>query len=86
MVMSEAWRLFWAGFRVGVVEAWAGAKKGAKRGAREAVVGFWTPLWPRFWRYVVREGRGGWRAGLRAFYTGSDLMLRHGLDRRGRPR
>lgn len=87
MAVSEAWRVFWAGFRKGSAEAWTAATMGAQRGARDAVVGFWTPLRPRFWRYVIRHARaGGWRAGLRAVDRGMGLMLHHGLDQQGRLR
>lgn len=87
MALSEAWRVFWVGFRAGSAEVWGEARKGARRGARDALVGFWTPLRPRFWRYVIREARaGGWRAGLRAVDRGMGLMLHHGLDPRGRLR
>lgn len=60
--------------------------RGAKRGAREALVGVWTPLRLRFWRYVACEARKGPWAAFLSFSNGYDLTLEGRLDRRGRVR
>ncbi len=68
--------------------AWLGLWAGARRGTREALVGVWTPLRPRAWRYVIAETRrAGLRAGLLAFFIGAtDLILAGRLGPDGRVR
>lgn len=69
-----------------LVEAWTELKKGARSGARDAIIGIWTPLRPRYWRYVARCGRQrGFLAAYRATFDGYDLILARRLDAKGRP-
>lgn len=71
----------------GLLEGTAAAvKRGARKGAHDALVGFWTPLRPRFWRYVAAEARGGALAAFLGFWKGYDLILDGRLDSQGRVR
>lgn len=67
-------------------ELWSAVKTGAGRGARDALLGLWTPVRARFWRFVLSEYRRGWHHGLRALETGYGLILEGRLDRHGRVR
>lgn len=50
--------------------------RGFRRGVLEALVGFWTPLRPRFWRYVASESRRkGTGIDLVAFFEGYTHVL-----------
>jgi len=69
-----------------LVEAWTELKAGARRGARDVIVGIWTPLRPRYWRYIARCGRQrGALAAFQASFDGYDLILARRLDAKGRP-
>lgn len=65
-------------------DVWAETKKGAKRGAHEALVGFFGPLQPRFWRYVAGEARKGPLAAFLGFWKAYDLISQGRLDSDGR--
>lgn len=77
-----------ASARRGLVGAWLDLWAGARRGTREALIGFWTPMRPRAWRYAIAETRrAGLRAGLLAFFMGAnDLILSGRLGADGRVR
>lgn len=72
----------------GLAGAWAAFWAGARRGTREALVGVWTPLRPRAWRYAIAETRrAGIGAGLLAFFIeANDLILAGQLGPDGRVR
>jgi hypothetical protein len=85
-VQSSYLRAFAEGFAEAWREAWPDIVAGSKRGARDALVGFWTPMRPRLWRFVYRELRqtGLWAAVTALLFRGYSLIINGRLDPQGR--
>lgn len=65
---------------------WDGTKQAARKGILEGWGGFVSPIRPRFWRYIAREARKGWKAGLKAWWRAYELCIEGRLDPQGRVR
>lgn len=65
---------------------WDATKQGARKGVIEGWGSFMSPARPRFWRYIAREARQGWKAGLKAYLKAYELCIEGRLDAQGRVR
>ena len=87
MRITDGLRAFAKGFLEAWNESWPAMLRGFNRGSREALVGYWSPLRPRFWRYVAIEARrDGVSAGMKAFFRAQDHILAGRLRSDGRVR